>query len=124
MFQAASSSVLWSSDRHLAKTAFSALSGEQSLRSGRHGGAASEILGGGYSNLGTLGLTWGVKIGYNRTMFRSLLSLFLRFGLIAAIWALTWRLVEPRTQLMRILRAALLLCALLCVLAVLKMTGQ
>jgi hypothetical protein len=53
-----------------------------------------------------------------------MISFLLRFGLIAVICALAWRLVEPKTQLMRILRAALLLCALLCVLVVLRMTAQ
>jgi hypothetical protein len=57
-------------------------------------------------------------------MFGGILSLVLRTGLVVALWAFVWRLVEPRTQLRRILRAALLLLALLGILAVLTITQQ
>jgi hypothetical protein len=56
-------------------------------------------------------------------MFGSIISFLLRMGLIAALWVFVWRLVEPRTQLMRILRAAVLLAGLLGILAVLRITG-
>ena len=56
-------------------------------------------------------------------MLRNLIVFVLRLGLIAALWAFIWRFVEPRTQLMRILRAALLLIALLVVLAALRIMG-
>lgn len=56
-------------------------------------------------------------------MLESILSFVLRIGLVAALWAFVWRFVEPRTQLMRILRAALLVFVLLGVLALLKITG-
>lgn len=68
-------------------------------------------------------LTLGVKIGYNFAMFGRIISLLLRMCLIAALWAFVWRLVEPRTQLMRILRAALLLLGLLGILAAIRATG-
>jgi membrane-bound ClpP family serine protease len=45
-------------------------------------------------------------------------------SLVVAIWAFVWRFVEPKTQLMRILRAALLVLGLLAVLAVIRITGQ
>jgi len=57
-------------------------------------------------------------------MFRSLLSFVLRIGLVVALWAFVWRLIEPRTQLMRILRAALLLLGLLGILLVMRTVGQ
>lgn len=57
-------------------------------------------------------------------MFGGLLFLVLRIGLIAALWAFIWRLVEPRTQLRRILRATLLLLGLLGILVLLRITGQ
>jgi len=57
-------------------------------------------------------------------MFGSTISLVLRIWLIVAFWAFIWRFVEPRTQLMRILRAALLLLGLLAILAVLRITGR
>lgn len=47
----------------------------------------------------------------------------LRVLLIALIWFFVWRFVEPRTQLLRILRAALLVLSLLAVLAVIRITG-
>ena len=70
------------------------------------------------------GLTLYVNIGYNIGMFRSLLSFVLRIGLVVALWAFVWRLIEPRTQLMRILRAALLLLGLLGILLVMRTVGQ
>jgi len=69
-------------------------------------------------------LTLPVKMGYNVLMFASIVFFVLRIGLITALWAFIWRFVEPRTQLMRILRAALLLLAFWGVLAVLRITGQ
>jgi hypothetical protein len=47
----------------------------------------------------------------------------LRLLLIAAVWVFVWRLIQPKTQAMRILRAALLILALLTVLAVTRVTG-
>ncbi|MHC4478250.1 MAG: hypothetical protein ACYTEL_21640 [Planctomycetota bacterium] len=52
------------------------------------------------------------------------MSIIMRIVLVMAIWLFVWGLVEPKTQAMRILRAALLLICLLCVLAALRMTGQ
>lgn len=74
--------------------------------------------------IGILRLTWRDKIGYNAIMLRDLISFVLRMGLVAAVWAFVWRLVQPRTQSMRILRAALLLLGLLAILAVVRITGQ
>jgi len=64
-----------------------------------------------------------VKIGYFRSMLRSILFFALRLSLIATTFAFIWRFVEPRTQLMRIMRAALLVLGLLAVLAAVKVTG-
>jgi hypothetical protein len=57
-------------------------------------------------------------------MFRNLIFFILRISLIAALWASVWKLIEPKTQLMRILRAALLVLGLLVILVMLKATGQ
>jgi hypothetical protein len=57
-------------------------------------------------------------------MFIAIVSFVLRISLIVALWAFVWRFVEPKTQLMRILRAALLVLGLLAVLAVIRITGQ
>ena len=57
-------------------------------------------------------------------MFRNVIFFILRISLIAALWASVWKLIEPKTQLMRILRAALLVLGLLLILVMLKATGQ
>ena len=65
-----------------------------------------------------------VKIGYFEYMFRSIVFFVLRILLIAALWAFVWKFIEPKTQLMRVLRAVLLVLGLLVILAMLKITGQ
>jgi len=65
-----------------------------------------------------------VKIGYFEYMFRSIVFFVLRISLIAALWAFVWKFIEPKTQFMRVLRAALLVLGLLVILAMLKITGQ
>jgi len=74
--------------------------------------------------IGSFLLTSRVKMGYNMPMLGRMISFILRIGLIAVLWAFIWQVVEPRTQLMRIFRAALLLLGLLGVLAILKITGR
>ena len=56
-------------------------------------------------------------------MVTSALYFVLRISLIALICAFVWRFVEPRTQLLRILRAAMLVLSLLAVLAVIRISG-
>lgn len=68
-------------------------------------------------------LDLGVKMGYFNYMMRSIVFFILRLSLVVTIWAFIWRYLEPRTQLMRIMRAALLLLCLLGVMAVVKLTG-
>ena len=58
------------------------------------------------------------------TMFTDFISFILRISLIVALWAFVWKILKPRTQLMRILRAVVLLLGLLGVLVVLRMTGR
>ena len=57
-------------------------------------------------------------------MFRDIVLFVLRISLIVALWAFVWKFIEPKTQLMRVLRAALLVLGLLAILAMLKITGQ
>jgi hypothetical protein len=57
-------------------------------------------------------------------MFENTTDIALRIIFIAALWALIWRFVEPKTQRMRILRAALLLLCLTVILAVLRFTSH
>ena len=68
-------------------------------------------------------MTLDVKMGYNVFMLEDILSFVFRIGLVVAFWAFVWRFVKPRTQLMRLLRAALLVFGLLGIWAVLKITG-
>lgn len=75
-------------------------------------------------NLGYILLDSNVKIGYCEYMFRDLVFFVLRISLIAALWAFVWKFIEPKTQLMRVLRAALLVLGLLVILTMLKVTGQ
>ena len=56
-------------------------------------------------------------------MFRTIVLFALRSSLIVVIWAFIWRYLEPKTQLMRIMRAALLALCMLGVMAFLKLTG-
>jgi hypothetical protein len=65
-----------------------------------------------------------VKMGYYGYMLRDFVFFVLRISLIVALWAFVWKFIEPKTQLMRILRAALLVLGLLVILAMLKITGQ
>jgi len=73
--------------------------------------------------LGTFLLTSDVKIGYNTFMVREFLTFVFRIGLVVAFWGFVWSFVKPRTQLMRICRAALLVLGLLGIWAVLQMAG-
>jgi len=57
-------------------------------------------------------------------MLRDIIFFVLRVSLIVSLWAFVWKFIEPKTQLMRILRAALLVLGLLVVLAMLKIVGQ
>ena len=63
-------------------------------------------------------------MGYHKCMFRNIVFFVLRISLIVALWAFVWKFIEPKTQLMRVLRAALLVLGLLAILAMLKITGQ
>jgi hypothetical protein len=74
--------------------------------------------------MGSFLLTQYIKMGYNVLMFRSLIPFVLRISFVVALWAFVWKLLEPRTQLMRILRAAVLVLGLLGVLFLLRIMGQ
>ena len=56
-------------------------------------------------------------------MLRDVVSFILRTGLVVGLWGLVWSFVEGKTQMTRILRAALLVLGLLFVWAVLSITG-
>jgi len=73
--------------------------------------------------VGIFYLTCYVKIGYCGFMLGNIISFILRISLIAAFWVFIWQFVEPRTRLLRILRAAMLVVGLLFMLALLRLTG-
>lgn len=77
-----------------------------------------------FVKIGLFHLTLNDKMGYNIYMIRNILSLILRISLVATLWAFVWRLVEPKTQLMRILRAALLVLGLLAILVAIRLVSQ
>jgi len=56
-------------------------------------------------------------------MLGDIISFILRILLIGALWLFVWMFVKPRTQLMRVFRAALLVLFLLAVLVVLRVSG-
>jgi hypothetical protein len=56
-------------------------------------------------------------------MVGSFILFVLRMCLIATIWAAVWLYVEPKTRVMRVIRAALLVVALLLTLAAMKTFG-
>lgn len=69
-------------------------------------------------------MTWNDKIGYNEAMLTDLISFILRTCLIVVFWFFIWKYIEPKTQMMRILRAALLVVGLLIIMAMVRITGQ
>ena len=56
-------------------------------------------------------------------MLGNILHFILRLCLVIAVFSFVWRFIEPKTQLMRIVRAAVLLLALLGTLAVIRVVG-
>jgi len=76
-----------------------------------------------YVKIGNFYLDFRDKIGYRKFMLRSLVYFALKVSLIVTLWTFVWHYVEPRTQAMRILRAALLVLGLLGILAMVRITG-
>ena len=56
-------------------------------------------------------------------MVRATISFILRIGFVIGLWGLVWSLIEPKTQAMRVLRAALLVLGLLGGWAILSIVG-
>ncbi|MHC4691912.1 MAG: hypothetical protein ACYS67_04150 [Planctomycetota bacterium] len=56
-------------------------------------------------------------------MAGGIISFVLRITLIVTLCCYVWRFVKPRTPLMRVFRAALLVLTLLGILVVLRVTG-
>jgi membrane-bound ClpP family serine protease len=56
-------------------------------------------------------------------MFGDIIPFILRILLIVSIWLFVWRFVRPRTQFMRVIRAALLVLVLLAALVVMRASG-
>jgi len=68
-------------------------------------------------------LDLAVKIEYYRIMFFDFILFILRLSLIVVVCAFVWRFVQPKNQARRLVRATLLVLALLTVLAITKVSG-
>ncbi len=68
-------------------------------------------------------MTQNDNIVYNSNMVGSTIIFVLRICLVAVVGAFLWRLVEPKTQQARILRAGLLVIGLLVTWAVVRSIG-
>lgn len=75
------------------------------------------------ANMGYIDLTWHVNMGYNAPVILEMFIFMLRLLLSVAVFGFVWTLVKPRTQFMRIVRAALLVLCLFLVLAVTRSAG-
>ena len=73
--------------------------------------------------MGKIALTLHGKIGYNEGMVGDSLNFLLRIALIASAGMFVCRLVKPRTQALRITRAALFAFILLIALAIIRVAG-
>ena len=56
-------------------------------------------------------------------MVRDVIGFVLRIGLVVGLWGFVWSFVEPKTQALRVLRAALLVLGLLGAWAILSIAG-
>jgi hypothetical protein len=56
-------------------------------------------------------------------MNHDIVSFFLRLLVVVCVWLLVWGLIEPRTQVRRVLRSGLLVLGLLGILVALKTAG-
>ena len=74
--------------------------------------------------MGDFLLGFCVKIGYYLHMIINFTVFAMRIALIVMCWFLIWRYVKPTTQLMRIVRAAILVVALLVIMTVLSIPGN
>ena len=74
--------------------------------------------------MGDLCLTRPVNLGYNKSMFVSIISFVLRLWLIVAVVVCVWKFVKPETRGMRLLRAALLVLGLLFVLTIVRAASE
>ncbi len=73
--------------------------------------------------IGKNGLTKNDSMVYNFNMVGSAIIFVLRVCLVAVMGAFLWRLIEPKTQQARILRAGLLVVGLLITWAVVRIIG-
>ncbi len=73
-------------------------------------------------NMGRFYLTGSVKIGYTLSMGARILPIMLRFFIVFAIWASVWHYIQPKTKANRILRAFILVIALLFAAGFISMT--
>ena len=68
-------------------------------------------------------MTSHVNIGYNTSMIEEVVSFVLRISLVVTLCLFVWRYVKPRTQIMRVFRAAILVIVLFAVLILLRVAS-
>ena len=68
-------------------------------------------------------MTHPVNMGYNTAMIEEVVSFVLRISLVVTICLFVWRYVKPRTQLIRVFRAAILVIVLFAILVLLRVMG-
>ena len=73
--------------------------------------------------MGNFSLDFLNEIGYNNAMIANFMIFILRIGVVIAFWGFIWKIIEPRTQCRRIVRALLLTLGLLGILTVLRTVG-
>ena len=73
--------------------------------------------------IGKIVLTKNDNIEYNFNMVIGTIIFVLRLCLVAVVGTFLWRLIEPKTQQARILRAGLLVVGLLITWAVVRIIG-
>jgi hypothetical protein len=72
--------------------------------------------------MGRYFLTGGVNMGYNLSMEAKILPIILRFFIVFAIWASIWYYIQPKNKISRLLRAFILIIALLFAAGLISMT--
>jgi hypothetical protein len=73
-------------------------------------------------NMGRFCLTRGVKMGYTLSMGARILPILLRFFIVFAIWTSVWHYIQPKNKENRVLRAFILVIALLVAAGLISMT--
>lgn len=64
------------------------------------------------------------KIDYNLNMGDEIFSFIVKLFVIVCFWLFVWAYIKPKGQLMRIVRAGLLVITLLVILVIMRIAGH